>query len=94
MRGAPQLMRRIIEDLQKVYLPYKNKNTGKNIGMIQLMPREVKTYEIVFPETSKKNIKDIISKVQRKHNAGQNGGVTIHWGPFKKDKYKDGAEML
>jgi len=88
------LMRRIIEDLQRVWLPYINKDTKKHIGMMQVMPREIKTFEIVFPETSKKDIKKIIKDITARHNQGQNGGVTVHMGPFKKDKYKDGAEML
>ena len=95
LRGAPELIRRVIEDLQKIYLQYVNKKTGKNIGLLQLMPREIKSYEVCFPATEKKNIKKIIKNVLNKHNAGQGGGVTVHWGPYKKDKYnKDGSEFI
>jgi len=94
LRGAPNLMRRCLEDLQDVYLNYKNKITGEHIGAIQLMPREVKTIELVFPATAKKEIKDIVKRVFAKHNKDQNGGVSIHWGPWKKDKYVYGAELL
>ena len=94
LRGAPNLMRRCLEDLQDVYLNYKNKITGEHIGAIQLMPREVKTIELVFPATAKKEIKDIVKRVFAKHNKDQNGGVTIHWGPWKKDKFDDGVERL
>jgi len=94
LRGSPNLMRRCIEDLQRVYFNLKNKDTGKHIGAMQLMPREIKTFELVFPATAKKEIKEIVQRVCAKHNEGQNGGVGIHWGPFKKDKFKDGVELL
>lgn len=95
LRGNPKLIRRMIEDIQEIYYRYINKKTGKLIGLLQLMPREIKTYEIAFPATEKKNIKRDIKKIQDKHNKGMNGGVAIHWGPFKKDKFnKDGSEII
>ena len=95
LRGAPKIMRRIIEDLQDVLLNYKNEKTGKHIGALQLMPREIKAFELVFPATAKKEIKGIVEKVFAKHNKGEAGGVSLHWGPWKKDKYNpDGSEML
>jgi hypothetical protein len=94
MRGNPELMRRIIHDLQLVYLPRKNKKTGKKLPLIQLMPREMKTFEVVFPEEHKDQIQDIIKNVAAKHNLNQVGGVSIHWGPTKKDKFDDGVERL
>jgi len=93
LRGAPQLIRRIIEDLQKVYFNFSNKDTGKKIGAIQLMPREIKTYEVVFPATAKKEITGVIKRVI-KEICPPGGGVAVHWGPFKKDKYVDGVEQL
>ena len=72
-----------------------NKKTKKQIGLLQLMPREIKTYEVCFPETSKKEVKDDIMKVLLKNCEGKVGGVAVHWGPFKKDKYnKDGSERI
>ena len=95
LRGSPKLMKRVIEDLQDIYYNYINKKTGKQIGILQLMPREIKTFEVAFPATEKKNIKRDIKKVLDKHNLGMNGGVAVHWGPFKKDKYnKDGSERI
>ena len=95
LRGSPQLIRRIIEDLQKIYYPYVNKKTGKQIGLLQLMPREIKTIELAFPETSKKNIKKDVETIVGKHNIGDTGGVAIHWGMWKKDKFnKDGSERI
>lgn len=94
MRGSGKIMRRIIEDLEDVYLPYTNEKTGKYIGALQLMPREVKTFEIAFPAPCKKKIKEIVNAVCKKHNAGKNGGVTPHFGPFKRDKYNDAGEEI
>jgi hypothetical protein len=88
-RGAPRLTRRFLEDLQDVYLDFKNKITGKKIGAVQLMPREVRTFECVFPATAKKDIKKIIKEVAAKHE-----WVAVHFGPFKKDKFIDGKEFL
>jgi hypothetical protein len=88
-RGSPKLTRRFIEDLQDIYFNFKNKITGKKIGAVQLMPREVKTFECVFPETSKKEIKKRIKEVAAKHE-----WVAVHFGPFKKDKFIDGVERL
>jgi len=93
-RGAPNLMRRVVEDLQNIYYNYINKKTGEPIGMLQLMPREVKTYELAFPATEKANIKRDVQRVLDKHNAGMAGGVSVHWGPFKKDKYKKTGEEI
>ena len=94
LRGSGRLIRRIIEDLENIYLSYKNEKTGENIGMLQLMPREIKTYEVVFPATHKKQIKKLIDSVAKKHNFGMNGGVAVHWGPFKRDKYKPTGEEI
>ena len=58
------------------------------------MPREIRTFELAFPETEKANIQRDVEKIREKHCAGLMGGVAVHWGPFKKDKYKDGAEMI
>ena len=95
LRGPPNLIRRVVEDLQDIYYQYINKKTKKKIGILQLMPREIKTYEVVFPETEKKNLKKNVQAVLEKHNKGRGGGVAIHWGPWKKDKYKkDGSEII
>jgi hypothetical protein len=93
LRGSGRLIRRIIEDLENVYLPYKNEKTGQNIGMLQLMPREIKSYEVVFPATHKKEIKKLIERIVLSHNTST-GGVGIHWGPWKKDKYKPTGEEI
>jgi len=94
LRGAPRLIRRVIEDIQNIYYNYINKKTGKRIGVLQLMPREIKTYEVVFPATEKKNIQKDIKEVIDKHNLGKGGGVAVHWGPWKKDKYRKGEEYI
>lgn len=96
LRGSGKMIRNIIEDLENVYLPYKNEKTGENIGMLQLMPREIKTFEVVFPATSKKQIKKLIESVVNAHNSfkGKTGGVDYHWGPWKKDKYKETGEEI
>jgi len=95
LRGKPKLMKRVIEDLQDIYYDYINKKTGKRIGILQLIPREVKTFELAFPATEKANIKKDVMKVLEKHNEGMGGGVAIHWGPWKKDKYnEDGSEHI
>ena len=95
LRGSPNLMRRIIEDLQLIYFDYKNEKTGKHIGALQLMPREIKTFELAFPKTAKKELKAAVEKVFAKHNKDQAGGVSLHWGPWKKDKYNpDGSEQI
>jgi len=93
LRGSPKLIRRIVEDLQDIYYNYIDKKTGKIIGALQLMPREIKTYELAFPHTEKKNIKKDVLKVIMKHN-GPAGGCAFHWGPFKKDKFKEGIEQI
>ena len=93
LRGTPQLIRRLIEDLQKIYYKHINKKTGKTIGLVQLMPREIKSYEVVFPHTEKANVKADIEKVMRRVCA-DGDGIAIHWGPWKKDKFKEGAERL
>jgi len=94
LRGNPILMRRVVEDLQKIYYPYINKKTKKNIGLLQLMPREIKSFEVAFPDTAKKLVKKDVQKVLDKHNNWA-GGVAVHWGPFKKDKFrKDGSELI
>jgi len=94
LRGAPNLMRRVIEDIQNIYYNYYNKKTGKVIGALQVMPREIKGFEVCFPDTEKKNIKKDIQKVLDKHNLGMNGGIAVHWGPFKKDKFNNGVELI
>lgn len=94
LRGQPKLMRRVIEDLQDIYYNYINKKTKKQIGILQLVPREVKTYELAFPETAKDKIKTDVQRVLDKHNKDQNGGVSIHWLPWKKDKYKKTGEEI
>ena len=86
-RGSKRLTRRFIEELEDVYLNFKNKITGKKIGVVQVMPREIRQWECVFPEDAKDRIKDII-----KERAGRL--VTVHFGPFKKDKFKKGEELL
>ena len=92
-RAAPGYGRRFITELQRNYYILKNKITGKNIGAIQLMPREVRTWECVFPETEKANIKKFIGEQGAKAD-GACGHIGIHWLGFKKDKYKKGVEQL
>lgn len=95
LRGNPRLVKRVIEDIQDVYYSYFNRKTGKKIGMLQLMPREIKTMELVFPETARINIKKDIDKIIKRHHRDGAGGVAVHWGPSKKDKYgEDGAEII
>lgn len=95
LRGCPENIRRIIHDLQQIYYPYINKKTGKKVALLQLMPREIKTYEVVFPETAKKHIKKDIMEAITKHNTNNTGGCSIHWGPWKKDKWsKEGLELI
>jgi len=93
LRGNGTLIRRVIEDLKDVHFNFINKETKKSMGIIQLMPREIKTFELIFPETEKKNIKKIVNETIAKHNT-TTGGVAAHWLPFKKDKFKEGVEML
>lgn len=92
-RGAPEYTRRFITELQRKYFNFKNKITGKHIGAIQLMPREVRTWELVFPETEKDNIKKFIKEQARKADGGS-GYVAVHFVKFKKDKFVDGVEKL
>ena len=92
-RGAPENTRRFIYELQRKYYNLKNKITGKQIGAIQLMPREIRSWECVFPETEKKNIKKFIGEQAAKANGG-NQAVACHFVKFKKDKFVDGVEML
>ena len=95
VRATPRLMRRFIEDLERKYYSYFNRKTGKKIGMLQLTCREVKVYELTFPATAKINIKKDVLKVMDKHQEGEGGGIAIHWGPWKKDKYyDDGSEKV
>lgn len=86
-RGSKRRTRRFVEELEDVYLNFKNKITGKKIGAVQICPREIKSWECVFPATEKGRIKDIIKEKASKL-------VTVHFGPFKKDKFKNGEEML
>lgn len=93
-RGAKEYTKRFIHELERKYYKYFNKKTGKLIGAIQLMPRQVATWECVFPETEKKNIKKFITECAIKEDGGKNQ-VAVHFVKFKKDKYdKDGAEVL
>ena len=94
LRGCPVLMRRVQYELERIYYNYYNRDTKKLIGAMQLKPREIKTFEVVFPDTAKDQVKKDIMKVLDKVNAGMTGGVAVHWGPWKKDKFKDGAEIL
>ena len=88
-RGTRRYTRRVIEELEDIYFNFVNKITGKKLGAMQFGVREVRTWELVFPETEKKDIKKMIKAVTSKHN-----NVALHFGPFKKDKYKDGIEQL
>lgn len=92
-RGASKYTRRFIEELENKYYEYKNKKTGKRIGVIQLMPREVKTWECVFPESEKEDIKKFILSKQAAQD-GAAGHMGIHFVKFKKDKFIDGVEQL
>ena len=83
-RGSRRLQRRFLEELQDVYLDFTNKKTKKHIGAIQIMPREIKTFECVFPATAKKEIKRIIKEIGKDK-------VSVHFGPYKKDKFFDGV---
>ena len=94
LRGSPRLLRRVIEEIQDIYYPLINKDTKKTIGLIQVIPREIRTFEVVFPETSKKDLKKDIQKVITNICSGRQGGICPHWGPWKNDKYKDGVELL
>ena len=95
LRGSTNLIRRIVEDLEKLFYPYINKKTKKQTGLLQLVPREIKTFELAFPAGSKDVIKDDVTKIIDKNCKGLLGGVAVHWGPFKKDKFdKDGNEMV
>ena len=94
LRGSPRLIRRVIEELRDIYYPFINKKTKKNIGLMQLVPREIRVFELVFPETAKKDIKKDVKKLITNLCSGRDGGVCAHWGPFKKDKFKDGVEVL
>ncbi len=86
-RGSKRLTRRFIEELEDVYVDMKNKITGKHIGAMQVMPREIKSWECVFPATAKKEIKEIV-RIKAKDK------VSVHFGPFKKDKFFNGVEFL
>jgi len=88
LRGFPRYIRRVIEDLQDVYLERWTKD-GKSLGKIQLAPREVKLIELVFPVTARKVIKEKVKEIAKRHNH-----VTIHFGFNKKDKFVDGKEFL
>ena len=93
-RGITEYTNRFIHELERKYYKYINKKTGKQIGLIQLCPREIKTWECVFPETEKKNIKKFIKECASKPDGG-NKSVAFHFLKFKKDKYnEDGSEML
>lgn len=92
-RGVPKYTRRFSEEVRKKYFDFKNKITGKQIGAIQVGLREVKTWELVFPETEKKNIKPFIMEQLSKKDGGS-GHVGIHFIKFKKDKFIDGVEQL
>ena len=87
LRGNGILIRRVIEDIKDIYYKYVNKKTGKTIGMLQVMPREIKSWECVFPATAKKEIKEIV-RIKAKDK------VSVHFGPFKKDKFFNGVEFL
>ncbi len=78
-----------MEDIEDIYLNYVNKKTGKNIGAIQVCPREIRTWECVFPATAKKEIKKRIKEL-----AGKNKHCAVHFGFFKKDKFVNGEEFL
>ena len=93
LRGSPRLVRRVIEDIQDIFYVYKNKLTGKAVGQLQVMPREVKVFEMTFPATAKGQIKKDVEEIIAKHNK-KLGGVAVHWGPWKKDKFKNGYEMI
>lgn len=92
-RGAREYTRRFIKELERKYYSLKNRNTGKTIGALQLCPREVKTWELVFPEEEKKNIKKFLKEQAAKHDGGC-GHVALHFIKFKKDKVVDGVEFL
>ena len=64
-RGSRRFTRRFIEELEDIYLNFKNKKTGEKIGAVQLIPREVKTWECIFPATAKKEIKKLRSEERR-----------------------------
>ncbi len=95
LRGCPNVIRRVIEDIQDIHYKYTNKKTGKMIGALQLMPREIKGFELAFPATAKDKVKEDVMKIIEKYNKeGLGGGVAVHWGPWKKDKFYDGLERI
>ena len=87
LRGVGKFLRRVVEDLNDVYCNFKGKD-GKEVKLM-LGVREIKTYEVIFPVTAKKVIKDKIKEVVARHKH-----VQVHFGPKKKDKFFRGVEFL
>ena len=87
-RGSRRGTRRFIEEVEDIYLNLKNKITGKKEGAVQVIPREMRAWECVFPVTEKKRIKELIMEKTR------GKWCAVHFGPFKKDKFIKGVEQL
>lgn len=92
LRGNPTLIKKLINKIKKLYCDYEY--SKGNIGKLQVMPREIKFYEVAFPASYKNGIKKAIQKKLDEVNKNQNGGVAVHWGPWKKDKFIDGIERI
>ena len=52
-RGHRRFVRRFIENLEGVFLPYKTKSGVMNV---QFVPRPIQIWEGVFPEEHKRNV--------------------------------------
>lgn len=65
-------MRWFRETLEDVFLPYKFKDkNGKEVnGQVQLIPREVKLYELVYPEESHEKVLGLLSDGYSRYSLG------------------------
>lgn len=86
-RGGRKWTRRLIEFFEDIYLNFKNILTGEKYGSIQLMPREIKAWEMVFPAEHKKRVLDLLKNHGCEH-------VHVTKIITKKDKFHEGMEML
>lgn len=97
LRGDRKFIKEGIKEIEKIYLKFDNKKTGKKIGHLQLHPREIKLYELTFPAKHKGKIKGLVEGIFNKIHEKKGricGGVALHWGPWKKDKFIKGVEQI
>jgi len=70
VRGKRRYVRWLIESLEEVFLPYtaKDPKGNKVEGQVQLVPRPVQLYELVFPEDQKNKVLSVLNDSYKQYS--------------------------